>query len=59
MERVESLTKDYNNSKSASNTSYVPSIVLGALLMFCDPYFTEEEVGTGWLSVCPVVGVRM
>lgn len=50
------MTKDYNNSKSASNTSYVPGIVLGALLIFCGPYFTEEEVG---VVKCLVVGVRM
>lgn len=50
-ERAESMTKDSNNnSRSSSHVSYVPGIVLGASQMFRDPYFTEEEVGTGWLS---------
>lgn len=45
------MTKDSNNkSRSAGHVSYVPGIVLGASQMFRDPYFTEEEVGTGWLS---------
>lgn len=45
------MMKDPNNkSRSASHVSYVPGIVLGASQMFHDHCFTEEEVGTGWLS---------